>query len=50
MEVCVLKVHTEVQNVAIENNDDRILHCCLVYKNKTSGSGKETGEEEACGP
>lgn len=28
------EVQTEVKNLAITNNDDRILHCCLVYQEK----------------
>lgn len=31
------EVQTEVDNIAIENNDDRILHCCLLYQCKVSG-------------
>ena len=34
-----LQVQTEVDNVAIENNDDRILHCCLLYQTKVIGHG-----------
>ena len=26
-------------NVAIDNNDDRILHCCLLYQHKVAGYG-----------
>jgi rRNA-processing protein FCF1 len=29
------EVNTEVNNLSISNNDDRILHCCLVYQYKT---------------
>ncbi len=25
--------------MAINNNDDRILHCCLLYQHKVAGSG-----------
>ena len=32
-----LQVQTEVKNMAITNNDDRILHCCLVYQEKVKG-------------
>jgi predicted ribonuclease YlaK len=31
------EVNTELSNMAIENNDDRILHCCLVYQLKVQG-------------
>ena len=37
------QVHTDVKNFDIENNDDRILHCCLVYKMKTAGTSRQTG-------
>lgn len=33
------QVHTELDNVAIDNNDDRILHCCLLYQAKVIGQG-----------
>ena len=32
-------MHTELDNIAIENNDDRILHCCLFYHTKVIGQG-----------
>lgn len=35
----VLQVQTEVDNIAIENNDDRILHCCLLYQYQVTGHG-----------
>ncbi|CAI8012595.1 Transcriptional protein SWT1 [Geodia barretti] len=31
------ETQTEVNNVSIANNDDRILHCCLLYQTKTQG-------------
>ena len=34
--VC-LQVHTEVSNMGIANNDDKILHCCLLYQMKVKG-------------
>ena len=34
-----MQVQTEVDNIAIENNDDRILHCCLLYQAKVVGHG-----------
>ena len=37
MSICTMQTHTEVHNMAIENNDDRILHCCLLYQLKTQG-------------
>ena len=33
------QVHTEVSNISITNNDDRILHCCLLYGAKVKGHG-----------
>ena len=30
----LFQVNTELDNLAISNNDDRILHCCLVYQQK----------------
>ena len=37
-DVCVcVKVSTEFDNNAIRNNDDRILHCCLLYQDKVKG-------------
>lgn len=33
------EVNTEVANLAIHNNDDKILHCCLVYQSFVSASG-----------
>ena len=32
-----LQVHTEVSNMGIANNDDKILHCCLLYQMKVKG-------------
>lgn len=32
-----IQTQTEVHNIAINNNDDRILHCCLLYQLKTQG-------------
>lgn len=32
-------MQTELDNAAIENNDDRILHCCLIYQSKVTGHG-----------
>ncbi len=34
-----MQVHTELNNVAISNNDDRILHCCLLYQEKVKVHG-----------
>ena len=34
-------MHTAVQCFDIDTNDDRILHCCLVYKQKTVNTGKD---------
>ena len=33
------QVMTERNNTAISNNDDRILHCCLLYQEKVKGHG-----------
>lgn len=33
------EVQTEMENIAIENNDDRILHCCLLYQHKVAAHG-----------
>ncbi|KAL5484621.1 hypothetical protein EMCRGX_G021150 [Ephydatia muelleri] len=33
----MLEVSTEFDNNAIKNNDDRILHCCLLYQDKVKG-------------
>ncbi|XP_064395468.1 transcriptional protein SWT1-like isoform X2 [Halichondria panicea] len=33
------EVHTELNNIAISNNDDRILHCCLLYQEKVKVHG-----------
>ena len=30
-------MNTEVVNLGIQNNDDKILHCCLVYQLFVSG-------------
>ena len=35
------QVQTAVQCFDIVTNDDRILHCCLVYKQKTAGTSKK---------
>lgn len=37
--VVLFQVQTELSNVAINNNDDRILHCCLLYQHKVAESG-----------
>ena len=34
-----MQVHTELNNIAISNNDDRILHCCLLYQEKVKVHG-----------
>ena len=38
-----MQVNTEVQNLAIDNNDDRIMHCCLVYQYKIRTKSKSVG-------
>ena len=34
LELFLHQVNTELNNIAITNNDDRILHCCMVYQYK----------------